>query len=104
MEHLSRVRILGQVYEIRWEPPADGSRGECDYVIKRIHVDPSYAPVEQADTLLHEILHGVVWGMKLGLSPSKEEKIVCALASGLTAVLQDNPQLRAYLLQDHNKE
>jgi hypothetical protein len=105
MTRPKRIRVLGQVYKVIWEAPeSDTERGWCDLTNKIIHVAPTAHPVEVADTLLHELLHAIVYGQKLGLPDDMEEQVVCALASGLTAVLQDNLNLRKYLLQDHNKE
>lgn len=50
--------------------------------------------ISQANTLIHEILHGIVyqWGLELDLD-TKEEKVVNALSNGLSTVFMDNPWL-----------
>ena len=52
--------------------------------------------VSHANTLLHEIIHAVVyqWNIDVG---EKEETIVNGLTNGLTTVLVDNPKLIDYL-------
>ena len=52
--------------------------------------------VSHANTLLHEILHAIVyqWNIELG---DKEEPVVNGLTNGLTTVLVDNPKLVDYL-------
>ena len=52
--------------------------------------------VSHANTLLHEIIHAVVyqWNIDVG---EKEETIVNGLTNGLTTVLVDNPKLMDYL-------
>ena len=52
--------------------------------------------VSHANTLLHEILHAIVyqWNIELG---DKEEPVVNGLTNGLTTVFVDNPKLMDYL-------
>jgi len=52
--------------------------------------------VSHANTLMHEILHAIVyqWNIDIG---DKEETIVNGLANGLTTVFVDNPKLVDYL-------
>jgi hypothetical protein len=53
-------------------------------------------PIHAADTVLHEILHGVYGNS--GLGPISEEEQICsALSTGLLQVLRDNPKLVAWL-------
>ena len=51
--------------------------------------------ISHANTLLHEILHAIVyqWNIELG---DKEEPVVNGLTNGLTTVLVDNPKLIDY--------
>ena len=58
-----------------------------------------------ANTLLHEILHAIVY--QYGLAEDikdKEEKIVNTLTNGLSAVFIDNPWLLDYLKDKVKKE
>ena len=52
--------------------------------------------ISHANTLLHEILHAIVyqWNIELG---DKEEPVVNGLTNGLTTVFVDNPKLMDYL-------
>ena len=52
--------------------------------------------ISHANTLLHEILHAIVyqWNIELG---DKEEPVVNGLTNGLTTVFVDNPNLLDYL-------
>ena len=54
--------------------------------------------ISQANTLLHEILHGIVyqWGLESELD-DKEERVVNTLANGLTTVFRDNPWLISFI-------
>jgi len=53
--------------------------------------------ISHANTLIHEVLHAIVyqWGIELG--DKEEEKICNTLANGLTTVFVDNPSLLSYL-------
>lgn len=51
---------------------------------------------DEADTLIHEIMHAI-WYQR-GLQDSDtEERIVAAMASGFAEVLARNPDVRRYL-------
>lgn len=49
-----------------------------------------------ADTLLHEILHGI-WFVHGIVARDGEERIIGQMATGLTQVLRDNPALVSFL-------
>lgn len=52
--------------------------------------------IHAADTVLHEILHGVYGNA--GLSPINDEEQICsAISTGLLQVLRDNPGLVTWL-------
>jgi len=54
--------------------------------------------ISQANTLIHEMLHGTVyqWGLDSALD-DKEERVVNTLANGLTTVFRDNPWLMNFI-------
>lgn len=51
---------------------------------------------EEANTLLHELLHAIWWCYNLGVNDDKEEKVVGTLANGLSDMFQRNPELVKY--------
>lgn len=53
--------------------------------------------VSHANTILHEIIHGIVYQWNMELDERREESIVNSLTNGLTTVFVDNPQLLDYL-------
>ena len=53
--------------------------------------------VSHANTLIHEILHAVVYQWNMELDEKAEEHIVNGITNGLTTVLVDNPKLIDYL-------
>lgn len=76
--------------------------GETDNTNSEIHVHPNQSLQNKRDTLIHEILHAILFasGAKrvLGWSAEREEKVIRLLSPWLLAVLQDNPDLIDYLL------
>ena len=53
--------------------------------------------VSHANTILHEIMHGIIYQWNMELEERAEESIVNSLTNGLTTVFVDNPQLLDYL-------
>jgi len=53
--------------------------------------------ISHANTLIHEILHAIVYQWGIELDDKEEEKICNTLANGLTTVLVDNPWLLSYI-------
>lgn len=90
------VRILGREYTIKYSEDIT-ELGLCDTEDCEITISEGQHPVEMADTIVHEILHGVFYLMDVGLSSEQEEFVVRKVATGLTQVLMDNPHLLTYL-------
>jgi len=59
--------------------------------------------VSHANTLIHEILHAIIYQWNMDLDEKIEEHVVNGLTNGLTTVLVDNPKLIDYL-KDKIKE
>lgn len=95
MNRPTTVRVLGRPVTIKYVKglPDYGNFYAREALIK---VREGLPAVEERDTLLHEILHAVWFFMDIG-KPSNEEHVVRKMSNGLTAVLQDNPELHQYL-------
>jgi len=52
--------------------------------------------VSHANTLIHEILHAIVYQWNMELDEKTEESVVNGLANGLTTIFVDNPKLLDY--------
>ena len=52
--------------------------------------------VSHANTLIHEILHAIVYQWSMELDDKVEELVVNGLANGLTTIFVDNPKLLDY--------
>ena len=75
------------------------AQGEFFQLAGKIGLKESTIPsVHGVNTLLHEIMHGIVYqyGMQETLD-SNEEKVVNTMTNGLTNVLVDNPWLVDYI-------
>jgi len=72
----------------------------------RIEIQPDLVGADEANTLLHEILHSCVWVSSLSqdgqpLHGTKEEELVVnSLANNLTQIFIDNEWLLYYLTEN----
>jgi hypothetical protein len=63
-----------------------------------IRMSTAQSLAAERDTLLHEVLHSVWYVMRVECcTAEQEEEVVVRLATGLLAVLRDNPQLVTFL-------
>lgn len=104
MKHIKlrphEVRILGRNYQVVFDydsPLGLESLGVCNNQLMMIAVKDGQHPVEEADTLIHEIFHGIWYCMHISGSGAGEEEVVRRMASGFMSVLMDNPDLLKYL-------
>jgi hypothetical protein len=60
---------------------------------------------EIVNTILHELLHGVVYMFDINFRNSREEeKVVRKIANGLHTVFKDNPEFVEWLVQNSVKD
>ena len=104
MKRPTRIKILGKVYDVDYVPEGTkGLEGDdcgiCDSEKLYIAVKDGQPLQNEQDTLLHECLHAITHQMDVEKYLGKyEEKIVRTLATGLLAVIKDNPgSLLSYL-------
>lgn len=104
MKRPTRIKILGKVYQVLFVPPGtEGLEGDdcglCDSEKLLLSVKEGQPFQNEQDTLLHEVIHGITHQMDIEKFMGKyEEKIVRTLATGLLAVIKDNPSsLLSYL-------
>lgn len=96
----SSVRVLGRPMRIKLLsasrlPDVCGQFEPTKNIIS-IHKDMPLAELQ--DTVLHEILHAVLYMQGRENGGDVEELFVRALATGLLGVLHDNPELPSWLL------
>lgn len=93
----SSVRIFGRNYAFNYVPEFMGLQecGTTDNHNLLINIKEHQLPIEEADTVLHEVLHAIEYTMDLDL----KEHQVRALATGLLGVFQDNPKFAKYIIE-----
>lgn len=109
MKRPDKVRVGPHRYRIRYDKDAIDLKatehnerrlyGLTEPTAQVIHIDPTLAPDQLRDTVLHEVLHACLSliGADEQLSPGKEERLVRALSPVLLQVLCDNPKLARFL-------
>lgn len=71
----------------------------------KIEIQPELSDIDEANTLLHEILHASVWVSSLSQSgqplqqSNDEEVVVNSLSNNLTQIFIDNKWLLPYLIE-----
>ena len=100
----TRVRINGRQFAVKYKPEAEmpGVLGLCYCTDSRIEIRTHQSPAEERDTLLHEVMHAVLYTQGREGGGKTEELYVRALATGMLGVLKDNPRLAAWLT-DHKE-
>lgn len=101
------VKIGYIVYDIvDWNHEIADARnnyGEIDYVKNTIKVDTEHGGVKAANTLLHEIIHGVHRSASAHeVEGATEEFLTCIYADGLTQVFMDNPDVLDFIKESCN--
>jgi hypothetical protein len=91
---IESVEVIGKRYAVV-SMEGEGDYGECFSDQCRIEVRATgQCHQQQADTLLHEVMHAVDHEMHCSMS----EPQIRRMATGLLAVLRQNPQLIAFLV------
>ena len=79
--------------------------GEYEHRKNQITIQKGLSPLDEANTLLHEILHGVSYinsltqtGQPLD-SENKEEVVINTITNGLAQVFRDNKWLLSYFIK-----
>ena len=80
------IRVFGRTYTFNYEQAGGLGQdrvGSCDNINQIITIDSQQSLIEEADTVLHEVLHAIFYTMKIALDMDTEEKVVSALATGV---------------------
>lgn len=101
MKRPARIRIIGRVHRVDYHPAGhptlvegeDTFAGRIDHDEQVIVVQDGQTLTSEQDTLLHEVMHGVERAMDLDVP----ETAIHRLATGLLAVIKDNPGFLSYL-------
>ena len=94
------LRVMGRDYIIVFEKETtfkSSAAGLCDNQKMIITIMEDQHPVEELDTVIHELLHAIWHHMSMGEHLPEEEVLVRKTAGGLTQVFLDNPHLIKYI-------
>lgn len=94
------LRVMGRDYTVVFEREAtfkSSEAGLCDHRKMVITILDEQHPVEELDTVIHELLHAIWHQMSMGEHPPEEEVLVRKTAGGLTQVFLDNPHFIKYI-------
>lgn len=98
----SQVRVFGRNYIVNYPASYTGMKelGNIDHHSMVINILDHQLSIEEADTVLHEVLHAIEYTMDLELS----EHQIRTLATGLIGVFQDNPEFAKYITADKSNK
>jgi len=89
----SKIKIFGKNVQVDKDPTLEGQFGEWEPFNHRIRIKPDLPLDVEADTLIHEIIHGIDDALLLQL----KERQVHNLGMAFIAVLKENKELMSYL-------
>lgn len=89
----TKIKIIGKTYAVESVPEMDDC-GLCYDTKQLIKISEELPHELTQDTLLHEVMHAIDYQMHIGL----KEREISAMASGITAVIKENPVLAKFLL------
>lgn len=95
------VKIGTRTYTVKFKKRLQGDMlGWCILPMKdrRGEIQIKREQGDIADTIIHEVLHAICHDQKLKLEDEEEERIVLALATGLTKFFRDNPHFTENLM------
>ena len=101
MKRPDTIEIGGRAIRLQWRPAKDmkDCLGQFVYAKGKIEVARGQLEYDEADTVLHEILHAILHLQGREEDPDTEERFVRALATGLLPVLRNNPALTTWLMR-----
>lgn len=99
LDDLKKLKLGKSHYKVKNGGSPVDIYGEINFRSKTLTLFPNNHPINDLDTLLHELLHAAWYYEKLPERP-REESVVTALARGLAIILHDNPGL-ATLMENH---
>lgn len=96
------IRVMGRNFVVTFLPPhpmGDVALGLCNNAELTIDIQEGQHPIEEADTLIHEVLHAIWFVMSASMGGADEEVIVRRMSTGLIGVFMDNPNFLRYLIE-----
>lgn len=93
------IRLGARDYRFRYRRVASMPEelGLCHNDKALIDIRQGQLPIDEKDTVLHEVFHAILNCQGREYGGEVEETYVRALATGLVVALQDNPEFGAWL-------
>jgi hypothetical protein len=94
------IRLGGRQWRFRFRRPGRmaGIAGRAQLAQSLLDISEGQSPTDEADTVLHEVFHAILYCQGRENGGKVEETYVRALSTGLMAALHDNPQFAQWLL------
>jgi len=103
MDIPKQIKVAANIVDIEsWpigEAFPEGRYGDFTQSLLKIRVSDGTKLSISQNTLLHEVLHSIYHAYNM-YSEDDEERTVTAMANGLIQVLQDNPALVNFLMDE----
>lgn len=97
------VKIFWNDYKVEtWTPKqafAANRWGEISYNESVIRIDGGASDPQQAETLIHELLHGIFHTMLPDLDGDQSENMVLKMSAGLATLIRDNPDVFDWIVE-----
>lgn len=100
------LKIGYKEYDMYFVKKIDGGAtcGDCNSLCGTkglIRIAKGQKKIEKANTILHEIMHALVYvqGLEPDLKGDKEEKVVLSLTNGLIQFMRDNPRVMDQIIK-----
>lgn len=102
-----KVKVGYRDYVIQPMVPSEGQDthvglhyGQWNLITINYNANPPFPDVELINTIVHELLHAIVSVQGDHFEDDQEEKIVRCMANGLIELIQDNPHLFEWLIEN----
>jgi len=104
----NKIRINETDYKIVSRSKQWGEKtstmGQITYHKQMIEVADGQTAHDLLDTIIHEVMHGIIEEYKVKMDHRKEEKFVTTISNHLTDVLKKNPRFVEWLSQQSQKD
>lgn len=89
-----RLKIGYKDFTLYFVNSIDGgeTNGECVKDVGVIKITKGLNNIEKANTVLHEVFHGIWHVQGIGMGDETEERVVTAMTNGLVDFIRDNPR------------
>jgi len=77
--------------------------GQITYHKQLIEITKGQNASDYLDTVIHEVMHGIIEEYEVSMDRRREEKFVTQISNNLTDVLKKNPKLLEWIIEQAQK-